>query len=203
MIRRRPPRRGPLGRRRPGARPPVPPRARQALDRARRLMEVGRFAEAAVAFERLSGRAKQLDMPLRAAGLDVQAGRAYLAADDVGAAQERAAEAFRWLVRGGRAERVPQVLKRVQAALREKGYEAQAEQLEQAAARALEDVGLSLEEAGQRVPQRTAPPPAKRGSLPGSCSGCGAPLIPDEVEWHDAHTAECLYCGTIVKAADA
>jgi hypothetical protein len=36
--------------------------------------------------------------------------------------------------------------------------------------------------------------------LPSRCSGCGAPLVPDEVEWHDATTAECLYCGAIVKA---
>jgi len=200
MFRRRPPRRGSLGRRRSPSRPPLPPKARRALARARRLMDDGRFAEAAVAFERLSERAKQFDMPLRAAGLDLQAARAYLAADEVGTAQERAAEALRWLVRGGRAERVPRVLKRIETVLREKGYDAQAKQLEQEAARALEEIGLSIDEARQRVPQKTAAAPAKRGSLPGSCSGCGAPLIPDEVEWYDAHTAECLYCGTIVKA---
>ncbi len=204
MVRRRPPRRGPRGRRRRPARPPLPPRARQALARARRLMDVGRFAEAAKVFERLSDRAKRFDMPLRAAGLDLQAARAHLAADDAEAGRDRAAEAFRWFVRGGRAKRVPQVLNRVQAALRERGYDAQAEQLEQAAARALEGVGLSLDEARSRAPRAPAAPSTeRRGTLPASCSGCGAPLVPDEVEWHDAHTAECLYCATIVKATSA
>jgi hypothetical protein len=157
-------------------------------------MDVGRFAEAAKVFERLSDRAKRFDMPLRAAGLDLQAARAHLAADDAEAGRDRAAEAFRWFVRGGRAKRVPQVLNRVQAALRERGYDAQA----------LEGVGLSLDEARSRAPRAPAAPSTeRRGTLPASCSGCGAPLVPDEVEWHDAHTAECLYCATIVKATSA
>jgi hypothetical protein len=39
----------------------------------------------------------------------------------------------------------------------------------------------------------------KQGVLPASCGGCGAPLNPNEVRWHDTHTAECPYCGTMVK----
>ena len=135
-------------------------------------------------------------MLVRAADLTLQASRAYFAADDVEAALERAKEALRLLVRGGRAGRVPRVLSRMTAALREKGYETQADQLEQEAAQALEEMGLSLDEVRQRVPQMIE----RRGTLPGHCSGCGAPLVPDEVEWHDTQTAECLYCGTIAKA---
>ena len=41
--------------------------------------------------------------------------------------------------------------------------------------------------------------PEEAGTLPAKCDGCGAPVIPDEVEWHDARTAECLYCGTVLK----
>jgi len=120
-----------------------------------------------------------------------------LAADDVDAALEWAREALRLLVRGGRVGRVARVLSRITAALREKGYDAQADQLEQEAAQAIEEMGLSLDEVGQRVPQAAE----KRGTLPTHCSGCGAPLAPDEVEWHEAHTAECLYCGTVVSAS--
>ena len=57
-------------------------------------------------------------------------------------------------------------------------------------------MGLSLDDAKQRTPRL----PEGWGNLPSRCSGCGAPLVPDEVEWHDATTAECLYCGAIVKA---
>jgi hypothetical protein len=81
------------------------------------------------------------------------------------------------------------------AALRKKGHDAQADRLEQDAAQMLEEMGLSLAEAEQRVSQVIE----KRGTLPARCSGCGASLVPDEVEWHDAHTAECCYCGTVTK----
>jgi len=58
-------------------------------------------------------------------------------------------------------------------------------------------MGPSLNAVRQQAPQVTE----RRGALPASCSGCGASLIPDEVEWHDPHTAECPYCGTVVKAS--
>lgn len=195
MFRRRPFRRPPLFRRRP-PRPSVPPRARQALAHANRLMANEQFAEAAVIFERLSEEARRRGMLVRAANLALQASRAHFAADDVQTALERAKEGLRLLVRGGRVGRALRALSRIVETLREKGYDAEAEQLEQEAAQALEKMGLSLDEARQRVPQVTE----KRGDLPACCNGCGASLVPDEVEWHDTHTAECLYCGTIVKA---
>jgi hypothetical protein len=82
------------------------------------------------------------------------------------------------------------------AMLREKGYDTQAAELEQETERILGELGLSFEEAKQQAPQM----PEQRGTLPAKCSGCGAPVVPDEVEWHDAQTAECLYCGTVLKA---
>ncbi len=197
MNRRRPFRRRPLFRRRPPLdRPPLPPRVRRALSRANRLLAEGRFAEAAVAFVELSDEAKQRGMLIRAAGLALQAFRAHLFADDAEAALERAREALRLFVRGGRAGRVGYVLSGVTAALRQRGYDAQADRLEQEAAQALEGVGLSLDEARQRVPQLIE----GRGTLPAQCGGCGAQLVPDEVEWHDTRTAECLYCGAVIKA---
>lgn len=200
MIRRRPFRRRPLFRRGPlpppGARPPLPPRQRRALARANGLLAHGQFVQAADIFEKLSQEAKRRGMLVRAADLALQASRAYFSADDAEAALDRATEAVRLLVRGGRAERVDRVVSRMTAALRQKGWSVQADQLEREAAQALAEVGLSLYEPRQRIPQVAE----ARGSLPAQCSGCGAQLIPDEVEWHDAHTAECLYCGTIVKA---
>lgn len=192
MFRRRPFRRPPLFRRRP-----LPPRVRQDLARAHRLMADGQFAEAAEVFKRLSEEAKRRGMLVRAADLMLQASRAHFAADDVEAALEQARQALRLFVRSGRVGRVPLLLSKMTAALRSKGYDAQADQLEQEAAQALEEMGLSLDEVRQRIPKMLE----KRGSLQAQCSGCGAPLIPDEVEWHDAHTAECPYCGTIAKAA--
>jgi tetratricopeptide (TPR) repeat protein len=174
----------------------MPSGVRQALARANSLMADGQFTEAANIFERLSEEARQRGMLVRAANLVLQASRAHFAADDVETALERAKEGLRLLVRGGRVERVPRVLSRIVKALREKGYDAEAGQLEQEAAQVLEKMGLSFDEARQRVPQVTE----KHGTLPARCGGCGAALIPDEVEWHDAHTAECPYCGATLKA---
>ena len=197
MFRRRPFRRPPLSRRRPPLRRnPLPPRVRQALARANRLMGEGQFAEAGRIFGRLSDEAAQRGMLVRAGDLALQASRAHLAADDVEAAVGRARTALRLLARGGRAGRVPLVLSKMTAALREKGHDAQAGQLEREAAMALQEMGLSLDQVSARVPQVAE----RRGTLPAHCSGCGAPLVPDEVEWHDGNTAECLYCGTVVKA---
>jgi hypothetical protein len=160
-------------------------------------MADGQFTEAAAIFDQLSEEAKQRDMPVRAADLALQASRAHFAADNVDVAMDRAREGLQLLVRGERLERVPRVLSRMTSALRERGYDAQADQLEQDAARMLEEVGSSLEDARQRTPQMTE----RRGALPPQCRSCGASLVPDEVEWHDAHTAECVYCGTVVKAS--
>jgi len=204
MIRRRPFRRPPLFRRRiplrrhpPGAPPPLPPKARLMLARANRLMADGQFIEAADIFGQLADKARELGRPIRAADLMIQAARAHLAASDASAAVEQAKQALLLFIRGGRVGRVPRLLARMTEALRNKGYHAEADELERAIEEGLGEMGLSLEGVTQRV---AAERPAQRGTLPAQCAGCGAPLVPDEVEWHDAYTAECPYCGTMVKA---
>jgi hypothetical protein len=158
-------------------------------------MADGQFAEAAAAFESLAVKAREHSMPGRAADLMLQAARAHFAAGAIDAAMAGATEALRLLALSGRVGRIPAVLSKMTAALRAKGYDAHAERLEQEADRILSGVGLSLDEAQQQAPQM----PEEAGTLPAKCDGCGAPVIPDEVEWHDARTAECLYCGTVLK----
>ncbi len=207
MIRRRPFRRRPLFRRRipprphpPGAPPPpppLPPKAHRALARANGLMADGQFTEAANIFGQLADKAQELDRPIRAADLMIRAARAHLAAGDASAAVKRAQQALLLFIRNGRVGRVPHLLARMTETLRNKDYHAEADELERAIEEGLGEMGLSLEEVTQRV---AAEKPKPRGTLPAQCAGCGAPLVPDEVEWHDTHTAECPYCGTVVKA---
>jgi hypothetical protein len=45
----------------------------------------------------------------------------------------------------------------------------------------------------------TNPTPAKKPLLPTYCPSCGATVRPDEVEWLDEVTAECAYCGSLVR----
>lgn len=199
MFRRRLPRRRPFLGRRPLRRPllgkPLAAKLREILTRANRLMAEGQFAEAAAIYERLYQEGAQRGFVGRAADLALQAARAHFAVGDIDAALANAKEGLRLLARGGRPDRIPRVLSKIVARLREKGYNTQADELEREAERILSKVGLSLEEAEQQTPRM----PEKRGTLPAKCDGCAAPVVPDEVEWHDAQTAECLYCGTILK----
>ena len=197
MFRRRPFRRRPPLRRALRPARPLPNRARQALVRANRLLAEGQYAEAAGIFERLADRAEQGGALVRAAQLSLQAAKAHLAMDGIQAALARVRRAIRLLAQGGRPGRIPAVLDRACEALRSKGYDAEADQLEQEAAQALDELGLTVEEARRQAPTV----PDRRGTLPAKCGGCGAPLTPDGVEWHDSQTAECPYCGTISKTA--
>jgi len=160
-------------------------------------MADGQFAEAANIFGQLADKAKEHGRPIRAADLTMLAARAHLAAGDASAAVKRAKQALLIFVRSGRVGRVPHLLARMTEALRNKGYHAEADELERAVEEGLGEMGLSLEGVTQHV---AAERPGQRGTLPARCSGCGAPLVPDEVEWHNVHTAECPYCGTVVKS---
>ena len=50
---------------------------------------------------------------------------------------------------------------------------------------------------GAKSKDAVSPPQAR---LPAKCLSCYAPLRADEVEWVDAQSAECVYCGAVVRA---
>ena len=196
------PLRRPPGRRPPpaiGRRPPPPPEVIRALRQAHAAMESSRFTEAAEIFRRLADEAAERDMPVRAADLNLQTARALWAAGQTAAAVERVLLAIRLLIQGHRAERVPRVLEKTTAVLRQKGYSAEADRLEREGTQIIEAAGLSWEHLRRQGAAGSAA--VRRGTLPAHCSGCGAPLLPDEVEWHADDTAECPYCGAIIKTS--
>jgi hypothetical protein len=43
-------------------------------------------------------------------------------------------------------------------------------------------------------------PLMSRRELPAKCSACGGPVRPDDITWLDSRTAECPYCGSVLKA---
>jgi tetratricopeptide (TPR) repeat protein len=168
-------RRGPLP---PGR--PVPEPLRKAMV----LLEQGKFAEAAAAFDDLAQGAEERGNSFRAANLIAQAARCYLQLDDVDAAYERgmkALELFKQAERPGAARRLGERMVKV---LREKGRQAEAEALE----RELKQL----------------PAPARAGAphreLPPKCSQCGGPIRESEATWLGPSSAECPYCGSVVKA---
>jgi hypothetical protein len=163
-------------------------------------MAEGEYVGAATVFARLSGGARNAGMMVRTGELALRAARAYLAAGRISAAADWASKGLRALARGGRVERVSRVLERVAEELRSLGHDTEAAQLEQDVVQVLSRYRPSPE-AGVQPPSTGADPgTTARGTLPAQCTGCGAPLVSDEVEWHDPLTAECVYCGTLAKA---
>jgi hypothetical protein len=162
------------------------------------MMDDGEFAQATQLFDRLAAGARRRGMPIRAANLALRAAQAYLAQDRIDPAVDRLHRAIRVLAHHGRAERVTQLVARADDELRQRGYDTEAAELAQFAAGVLGETGLSLGDVkASRSPQADDTP----GPLPAQCGGCGAPLVPGDVTWHDAQTAECPYCGAIIKAA--
>jgi tetratricopeptide (TPR) repeat protein len=171
-----------------------PPRPPQVLRRAHRLMEQGHYAEAADLFEKLAQGAESRAMLDRAGELHLQAGRAWLENGQAQAALSHGKRALGCFLRAGRPGRVFRTLPRMLEQLRSRGYQAEAEALQKEIQERFSQAGLEF-----RPPAAPAVPQQQR-SLPGKCASCGGTLRSDEVEWIDATTAECPYCGSSVKA---
>lgn len=181
--------------------PPRRPRPRQMLMRATQLFDQGEFAEAAPIFERLAEGAAERGMLNRAGDLYLQSARCYLEARKVTLAVERGKQALHLFGRAGLFGKIERLMPRMVEALREKGYQAEAEALQQEVEARLAEI----------PPERRAPPGARpaawpfaargmaRRELPAKCSACGGPVKPDDVTWLDPQTAECPYCGSVLK----
>jgi tetratricopeptide (TPR) repeat protein len=161
-----------------------------------RLMDQGKFAEAAALLDGLAGGAEEKGMLARAGQLNLQAARAYLQLDNLDSAYERAKKGLFLLQRAGRGTRVMALAPRVLQALEERGRHAQAEELKRElakigpAARPPGPMGLAAHMAGEVAIVK---------ELPEKCPHCSAPMREDEVDWLGAGSVECPYCGGSVK----
>lgn len=189
MFRRRRPfrRRPPLGR-------PVPPGTRRrvppAVAEAERLMRTGEFEEAAKRFNELAQEAKAQGRIGGAGELYLRAARCYAELDDMDRADECAEQAIQLFIEARRPNRVRQVLPKVLAAMERHNRQADAERLRR-----------EVKEAFKGMEMMPAPAKARMAAkLPAKCSSCGGPIRPDEVAWSGPATAECPYCGGVVKA---
>jgi hypothetical protein len=177
------------------------PRPRRMLARADRLFNQGEFAEAAPILDRLARGADERGMLNRAGDLYLQSARCHLEMGKATLAVERGKHALRLLGRAGLFGKIERLMPRMVEALQEKGHQAEAEALRQEVEARLAEV----------PPERRAPPgahpaawppttrPMARRELPAKCSACGAPVKPDDVTWLDPQTAECPYCGSVLR----
>lgn len=166
--------------------PPAPPE----LQRAHHLMEAGEYAEAALVFGSLARKAEDL-YPERAPFLYFQAGQAAMLNGDSKKGVAHFRNGLTLLATQQRYHRLQKAGRRIVDELRERGFNAEADEVE-----------IVL---GNNVPapadaMREADRSQKRGILPTHCPSCGAAVRPDEVDWLDEQTAECDYCGSPVRA---
>lgn len=166
--------------------PDVPP----LLQRANELMAAGDYPGAATAFEHLARAAEGRGGP-RAPIFHLQAGRAHVLANQTTASMQSFKHASDLFAQRGQFPQLHQTGARIVSELAERGLTKEAAEVD-AWVKAL-------------LPPKSTyaftPPemPAKRPILPTHCPACGAPVRPDEVEWLDDATAECVFCGSPVR----
>jgi hypothetical protein len=166
--------------------PDVPP----LLQHANKSMETGDYPGAAMAFEQLAHAAEGRGGP-RAPIFYLQAGRARILANQNTAGVQSFKHAFDLFAQRGQFPRLQQTGARVVSEMTERGLTKEAAEVD-AWVKAL----LPTKFTGIFKPPEA---PVKKPILPTHCPACGAPVRPDEVEWLDDVTAECVFCGSPVR----
>ncbi len=158
--------------------------------RANQLFASGDYAQAADGLEQLAHDAERRG-GRRAPRLYLEAGRARLLSGQRAAGMVLLKRGLELFATAGHSERLARIGLRVVAELNELGLKAEAEEIR----RSLEVFGAPPADGMGAGPQITS-----SGTLPTHCPGCGAPVHPGEVEWLDAVTAECEYCGSPIRS---
>ena len=184
--------------RRAGMRRPPIGRAEMALQTAHRLLSTGHPEEAARIFNTLADGMDMRGMKIRAAMIRMQAAYAESLSNMSLQAVRSASMALDILAVANQPMKTAAPTGRVINVLRQKGHEKEAAELEAKVDALLEKAGSSRQQVMQQLDAARGQP---HGELPAKCPSCGGPLLPDEVEWHDASTASCIYCGSAVKAS--
>ena len=181
-------RRRPFGRRpgRPGG------RAEMLLNQAHQLMSTDNYIDAGAIFERLARGAVVRGIP-RAPFLFVQAGKAYLQGGEKPKGFTLVKHGLKLLADAGRWGELYRLGHRTLAVLEEMGFTEEKDRL----ADWLEEV---LPENSEQVTEMKLQDKTKHPVLPTACPRCGGPIDPTVVSWRDDVTAECLFCGSMVRA---
>lgn len=162
------------------------PSEQRRLEEANYLLENNKPAQAAPIFAKLAEVLTSAGQPKRAASLHAQAALSFARSRNE-AALIQARSALNLMLQyklDGQASAFYNDLIRE---LNKRGMKSAAEAL--------------TSEFGDKVPQ---PVPldsraAQLSRLPSNCPNCGAPLRSSEVDWTDANTIECSFCGTPIR----
>jgi hypothetical protein len=177
---------------RPWVKSPLEANARQDLQRANRLMEIGDFANAAFLYEKLARKVHDLGRPRQAGHLYVQAARAKLLGNQVKPSLEDLQQGLSIFSQAGLWEAFERVGNRAIGELRLQNQPQAAQDLTQWMETMRKDRPSSSELTASEEPTRR--------TLPLKCPSCGATVRSDEVEWVDEVHAACDYCGSMLAA---
>ena len=148
--------------------------------------ESGRYIDAGVIFENIARMAASHNGP-RAPRFYLQAGRSFLYGGNIEHGMALLENSRNLFIQYGRTEVIPLIILNLQAELQQMGLLEQSKQVAQWA------VGLPI--------PRQSPGSAvnKHSLLPLKCPSCGGPVIPLDTIWLDDNTAECVYCGSLIR----
>jgi hypothetical protein len=149
-------------------------------------MRVGQNAEAAALFEKLAEKAERLSHH-RAPQLYLQAGRAWIAANQTGRGLNLLIRALQSMADMGQFQRLPMVSRRVLENLQSKGLDEIASSFEAKAKEILATHNLTM---ASKIESHAD------HRLPGKCNSCGGNVHPEEVEWSGKDFVACAYCGS-------
>jgi hypothetical protein len=158
------------------------------LMKANELATAGRYAEAASLYEQLARGAQARGIP-RDAQLFLQAGRCHILSGQTQQGMVDFKQGLSILAQRGEVQRLQNLGQRIQEELKARGLQ------EEAAEIASLLTGSPVSTLPTGAP--TEAPPARL--LPTSCPSCGGPVRSDEVEWVDDASAECGFCGSILR----
>lgn len=159
------------------------PALAEQLTQAEQFQQAGQPAQAAALFAQMAEEATAQGHPRQAGNLHAQAAHAWVNAGNGEQALLHARRALAIFTRMGMLQRAEQFKMRFYTHLRERKMLSEATTFEQEA-----KVSATA----------LAPMAATRGQLPSTCPQCGAPVRSDNVDWIDAQSAECDFCGAVI-----
>ena len=177
----------PLRRFAPGRPPrnPIAPALMALLMNANHLADSGRDAEAAPIFSQLAQEAEKHQKLGQAVRLHARAAECYGQTGNKTALMHHSRRALSLAQSSGDSQRATNLLQRVSQAMRDHGFQSEADMLQR-------------EFGGLMAPAGTPPIVASK-RLPPTCPQCAAPVRSDEVDWIDDDSAECAYCGGVIQ----
>jgi hypothetical protein len=159
------------------------PLAREAAE-VQQLLASGKYAQAAAMLAQGAQQMQGAGRMRPAANLHAQAAHTFVDAGDQTRALEQARQAMGLFAAQRMLNRLPVFRQNFASHLRQAGMDTAAQTFE------------------QEFPAANLPPAPKmaapQGKLPEACPHCGATIRSDAVEWIDAHSAVCDFCGSTV-----